>query len=342
MTYRMLTARDQAAFDAARSGAVIFGRDDRVAIVARGKHRVRFLHALMTAAFEGRAELDVFDATLTDAQGRLIADARCLVGADDITLFVARRRAANLIERLMSHRVAERVSLDIDEDIALVELIGPAAMAVLATTVAAPLTLAPGRATPLDIAGNPVRATPIRAGGGEGSPGGDALDGVAVVMARAGLGAVVPLWLAAGAQIGCHAAVDALEVVAGTADLDVDLPEGTTPWEAGMAASVALDKGCYLGQEALAMQVWRGQLRRHLCWVQPIGDALPETGALLRDAAGKRAGWAGRGVVFADGSRLGLATVSRKFALADMALQTEGGAAQLRVIGTTRPGVWTA
>ena len=40
MTYRQLNAADQSALDAALNGAVLFRRDDLVAVVATGKHRV--------------------------------------------------------------------------------------------------------------------------------------------------------------------------------------------------------------------------------------------------------------------------------------------------------------
>ncbi|MEY3014367.1 MAG: Aminomethyltransferase [Pseudomonadota bacterium] len=341
MHYRSLQPRDQLALDAALGGAALFGRDDQLAVVARGKHHRRFLHALLTAPFAEAPADRAFAATLTDAQGRLYAAAEVETSADAVTLWVGRGEAQLLIDRLMAHRVAERVTLTLDESLARVAVVGPRSLEIASEaglTLPEPGAVA-GDATRVSVAS----AQPNRAA--ETLPG--AQPEVRITLPRDDLGALVGRLREAGAAIGCLAAAEVLRVCAGVPRIDKDVPEGSTPWEAGLADAVSLEKGCYLGQEALAMQAWRGQLRRHLCWVEPTGEATPEAGALLRDEGGRRAGHAGSGVVFAaDGTTraLGLAMVSRKAAAPGAVLQAEaeGQTIGLRVLGTTREGVFAA
>ena len=86
------------------------------------------------------------------------------------------------------------------------------------------------------------------------------------------------------------------------------------------------------------MQSWRGQLRRHLCWVEPVGDELPAVGAVLR-AGARRAGWVGGGYLMPDGEALGLALIQRKPYEPGAELEVEGGG-RVRVRATTVPEVW--
>ncbi len=374
MSYRTLSTRDAASLDAARTRAAIFGRDDLVAVVATGKHHRRFLHALTTAPFQDAPADIAFAATQTDAQGRLLAALRCVTSADAVEVWLARPSAQPWIDKLLGHRVAERVQLALVEDAALVELIGPEAPAMIEAALAAAAPADGDAAADADagpgVATAATGTTPVRTrllpggdgkscrvwadttGGAEGSPLGPALPRVCISLQRDDLGLLVPALLRRGAAIGCFAAGEVLRIGAGEPRVELDVHDGSTPWEVGLHDGVSLAKGCYLGQEALAMQAWRGQLRRALCWVEPIG-APPPPGTQLRDAHGRKAGFSGSGVDFGDGRAFGLATIQRKAAVPGTeltwslaAIEGEDGrpasAGGMRVVATTRAGALQA
>lgn len=347
MSYRELSPRDQAALSVALQGAAIFGRDDLLAIRASGKHHRRFLHALLTAPFDPVEAGRSFAVTSTDAQGRLHAVADVLTDADEVLLWTGRPQAQALVDRLLGHRVAERVQIAIDESLAAVDLIGPAA-AEIARAAGLPIPEQAGTWVAADVGEHAAKVTTLQPPSAHPEP--DAgfpqvAGGLRISLPRDAVPALVGPLLGAGAQVGCFAAGEAIRVLRGDPRLPVDVPEGSTPWEAGLGDGVSLEKGCYLGQEALAMQAWRGQLRRHLCWVVPEDGATPPpAGTLLRDEAGRRAGHTGSGVVLPEGA-LGLAMVSRKAAAPGTRLTAAnadadtGTTVALRVIGTTRQGV---
>ena len=126
----------------------------------------------------------------------------------------------------------------------------------------------------------------------------------------------------------------------GDGDAPSDVDDGSTPLELGLWDAVDFDKGCYLGQEAIAMLAYRGKLRRHLCWVEPVDDDIPAAAMALRTEGGRRAGMLGTGFVAGD-KRLGLALVQRKaFAKGAILLaeSADGGPpARVRVFDTTIP-----
>ncbi len=122
---------------------------------------------------------------------------------------------------------------------------------------------------------------------------------------------IIDAWLADGATRGQLPTADALWILQGVPSLGRDIDDGSTPLEAGLWDAVAFDKGCYLGQEAIATMAYRGKLRRHLCWIDAVGDATPDPGWQLRTAAGKRAGTTGGGFIAGE-RRRGLAMVQRR------------------------------
>jgi len=86
-----------------------------------------------------------------------------------------------------------------------------------------------------------------------------------------------------------------------------EIAEAFNPYEAGLAADVHLDKGCYTGQEALQRLITYGSVRRELTRVSGAGTApvVPadvtragETvGVLTSAAATEEAGWMGLAMV---------------------------------------------
>ena len=86
------------------------------------------------------------------------------------------------------------------------------------------------------------------------------------------------------------AAVEAWRVALGVPAWGSELDEETTPVDAGLDRQISLGKGCYVGQEVVAMATYRGRVAWNLIRLQVPGG-LPAPGARLdpsRPAQGKR------------------------------------------------------
>ena len=86
------------------------------------------------------------------------------------------------------------------------------------------------------------------------------------------------------------AAVEAWRVALGVPAWGSELDEETTPVDAGLDRQISFGKGCYVGQEVVAMATYRGRVAWNLVRLQ-IPGGLPAPGARLdpsRPAQGKR------------------------------------------------------
>ncbi|MFL5439766.1 MAG: YgfZ/GcvT domain-containing protein [Myxococcales bacterium] len=86
------------------------------------------------------------------------------------------------------------------------------------------------------------------------------------------------------------AAVEAYRVAIGLPGWGTELDEESTPVEAGLDREISFEKGCYVGQEVIAMATFRGRVSWNLVRLQVDGTA-PPVGARLdpkRAAQGKR------------------------------------------------------
>ncbi len=336
MSVRVLSPADQLALDAALQRAALFGRDDQVPVVVRGPDRVKFLHNMLTQDVKGLALGQVRPAALCDAQGGMVAAATLVTEAERIILWVDRLQSQALVETLDKYVIMDDVELGIDEGLALVGVVGPQAPAVL-QRLGVTLPEA-GQVIAASLGTVPVQLWQDVTAGGPQSPMGPGVAEVLLTLARDDLAALVPLLTGQGATIGCHAAAEALRIFAGRPRLGIDVDDASLPPEAGLPATVHFRKGCYLGQEAIAMMTYRGQMRRHLSWVEPLGSPVPDQGWALRTVDGKRAGRMGSTVVLQDGRAIGLAMVQRKaFAVGAELVATgeDGITGRIRVLGTT-------
>jgi len=86
------------------------------------------------------------------------------------------------------------------------------------------------------------------------------------------------------------AQVEAWRVAVGIPRWGAELDEETTPIDAGLDGQVSFSKGCYVGQEVVAMATYRGRVAWNLVRLQVAGTA-PAPAARLdpsRPAQGKR------------------------------------------------------
>lgn len=337
---RTLSDRDQAIWQTCRRTAGLFGRDDLVALVARGGDRLKFLHAMLTQDVKGLPEGAVATTCLCDAQGAMVAISEMVLRPDSVVLWTQRQSAQQLFEGLDKFIIMDDVELAIDEDLALVELLGPSAPQIaLAAGIAWPEA---GLSAVQPLAAAEVLVWSGLSGGAQGSPLGEAMPALYLMIPRDSQGDVAGLLVEAGASIGSHAVRELLRVASGQLLLAKDIADGSLPLEVGLKGAVSFRKGCYVGQEAIAMMTYRGQIRRHLCWVQgEIAQGVPECSWALKTAEGKRAGRLGTCIAVGP-SWYGLAMVPRKAYAAGAELQVvgeDGSSASAQLLGTTVVGI---
>ncbi len=337
---RKLTDPDLKVLHAAQTQAAIFGRDDLQAIEVSGKDRVKYLQAMITQDVKDLPDNGVTQACLCDAQGKILAIFTLLKEAERVWLLTDFANAEFLRNHLDRYTIMNACELELQPDLAIVTLVGPEVPAIT-EKLGVPLTdtlLAHAQ-----VDGIAVRTW--RTQTGDHQPGGQTLPEQWFLLARASVPDLVATFTAAGATIGCHGAQDALRIQAGAPLLRGDIEEGSLPLEVGLRDTVNYRKGCYVGQEAIAMMTYRGQLRRHLCWVT-VEEGEPQPGWQLRTLEGKRAGKMGTAVQWAGIHTLGLATIARKVYVPGGVLlaqdEATGAEARLRVVTTTKPDVFPA
>lgn len=77
-------------------------------------------------------------------------------------------------------------------------------------------------------------------------------------------------------------ALDSLRIEAGIPVYGVDIDETNMMLEAGLTDAVSFDKGCYTGQEAVAMATYRGHVSKKLSGLVIAGDVAPHHGDVVR------------------------------------------------------------
>lgn len=347
-TIRHLLDRDRDALTHALRDAAIFGRDDLTAIRVTGKDREKYLHNMLTQDVTGLDVGSVRPACLCDAQGKILGLMTLIKEQDQLWLWTQTTRAEDLRDRLDRYVIMDECELILEPDLAAVTVVGPQ---VAALDVALGLRQS---ADALTVTVRDLTAQTWLTQTGDCRPGHAQVAERWFVVDRGSVPALVEVLQAQGAHIGCHAAVEALRILSGQPLLGADIEDGSLPIEVGLRPSVSYRKGCYVGQEAIAMMTYRGQLRRHLAWVEVVEGA-PLPGWQLRTLDGKRAGKMGSAldlgpsVIARAGLTLGLATIQRKcfepgaeLLAKDDADETGASVARVRIVATTTPDVFAA
>jgi folate-binding protein YgfZ len=279
-----------------RTGAAVVDRRARGTLAFTGPQARWFLDQLVTNRVLELPTGAGADSLLLTPSGRITAVLRLWAAGDEQVLADLDPGAAERVGPFFAGRVfATRVTVeDRSDDVALVSVLGPSADEVVAAAVAA----LDGEA-PLPAGAEHANAW-ATAGGGQ------------VLLARvtrpvAGLDLVVPAALldpvlealagAGGVATPEERLVERL-VVAGVPRFGVDFDERFLPQEAAFERAVHFGKGCYLGQEAVAM-AQRGRVKRrlrHLAFEgrpvtgQAVHDSLP-VGEVTSIAEDDGSGW---------------------------------------------------
>lgn len=251
--------RERAAeYEAARSGAVVAARDDRVLLRVTGRDPVRMLQGLITNDLAGAPEgMAVYGAFLTP-KGRMVAEARLLRREGAVLVETAAAAESGLRQHLKKYVPPLFARVEEQSGLALLGVYGPRA----ATLVAGALA---------DVDGVPLE--PLELPEDEGRE---------LLLPATSLETVRQRLLAAGARPVSSATLDVLRIEAGRPRWGAELDETTIPLEAGLQErAISTSKGCYTGQEVIIRILHRGHVNRSLRGVL-LGDVVaPAAGAVL-------------------------------------------------------------
>lgn len=218
-------------------GLVVAERSERGKIRVSGEQRLWFLHQVLTQAFEDMAPGDARDAAMITAHGRMMSYLECVATEDAVLCHFEPELRDELVGALRRYLLATRAAVDdVSDELGLVLVGGDGWRA--AAEAAAP-------GAPL----HPTRALGTAAG--------------YVWTERAG--DVAGELRARGARPVSEDELEAVRVANGVPRWGRDMGAKTIPQEAGVdAVAVHFDKGCYLGQEAMAKIHLRGKVNRRL------------------------------------------------------------------------------
>ncbi|HEX9107692.1 MAG TPA: hypothetical protein VF832_10700, partial [Longimicrobiales bacterium] len=242
-------------YAAARDGAVVIDRADRVVLRVSGRDPVRMLQGLITNDLASAADGVVVYAAFLTPKGKMVADARLLRRGGVVLVESAAGAQAGLREHLGKYvpplfaRVEERSGL------AVLGVYGERALAVADAVVNGE-------------AADPAQATsPGSDGGILTLPASDVAEdaGRDLLVAEGEVAEVWDALVAAGARPAGHGTLEVLRIEAGRPRWGAELNEGVIPLEAGLKErAISTSKGCYTGQEVIVRILHRGHVNREL------------------------------------------------------------------------------
>lgn len=242
-----------------------------------GPQRAWFLHQIMTQAFEDMAPGEARDTAMITAHGRMVGYLEVVATEDALLAHFEASLLESLPDAIRRYVFATQVEVeDVSSEMGLVLVTGPGwdeAAARVADAVVHPTA----------SLGVPAAYLWVRA------------DEVA---------AAVTELEAAGAQPVSEEVLEEVRIAHRVPRWGYEMDLKTFPQEAGIEdRAVHFDKGCYVGQEAMAKIHFRGKVNRRLALIQSDGDLEPGEDVV---AEGTRVGV----VTSAAGGR-GLAIVKR-------------------------------
>lgn len=264
-----------------RSGALLVDRSDRGKLTFIGEQALWFCDQLLTNQVVSLAPGQGAEALLLSPHGRILAALRLahpVAGEVVADIEPPATRAGELASFFEGRIFATRVRVaDVSEAFGLITLIGPAADAIAGAALDVTQEMLPGQQEHASSrVGDVVCVRVARPGAG--------LD---LLAPRAQLTSLIGELEGAGAERASESEFDDLRIRSGLARDRIDYDDGYLPQEAAMERAVHFAKGCYLGQEAVAM-AQRGRVKRRLRRLRFEGGA--ELGALFLAGTGEEVG----------------------------------------------------
>ena len=294
--------------DALSAGCLLAWHGTRLRIDVTGRHRDRFIHNMTTCQIKSlEPGTGNFGMVVNDG-GKLVAQFHVECAEDRLVLDVAPDEADGMIAQLKKYIIADDVKFAEPQDTDLLTLVGANADALMERAGIECANVSEQGWIDGSIAEKPcrVRRNSLRLG----VSGWDVIvnhqDAADIWTTLEGLGAVP-----AGFDAWERCRIDYGWPITG-----IDFGDENIPLEADrLAATIDWDKGCYIGQEVIAMMHYRGRPNKHLGKI--TFATLPEgyePGLTLTLASGKTAGRLGSIIEQADGGVVGLAVVKRRHA----------------------------
>jgi len=318
VTSRALTTR-------VREGIGLFAMDDRGLIEVRGTDRIRWLDGMLTAdvkSLEKRGDGAGAPALFLTHRGAIVADFHVGRLGDGLLLECRRSEIPRIRAALEKRIIADDVELlDRSARDAVLGVEGARAVDVLARALGEGVPPAADGWAMGTIAGLPVllasfgwsgeRAFQLRVGTADLEP-----VRAALVAAAAALGV--------DCVEGDGALLELLRIEAGIPALGAELDEDVLPPEARLERAIAINKGCYVGQEIVARLRSRGQVNHLLVGLRRDGGEPFVAGTAL-SAAGRATGEITSAVLSPTEGPIALAFVRREHAEAGTEVELAGG-----------------
>jgi folate-binding protein YgfZ len=257
-------------YGALREAVAIVDLGFRSVVRATGPDRSTFLQGMLTNDVAHLAPGEGCLAFLLTIQGRVTADVRVAVDADEMLLDVDLRARDGFRDALQALIIADDLELeDPSSPVALIGLEGPRADTLL--SVPALRSYAHAR---VDIGGVPVRvqnASEVRG------------PGFVLHVPAENAASVWDALVRAGARPCGLQALEGRRVEVGVPRMGLDMDGSTLALELPVDEAISTTKGCYLGQEVVARGTARGHVNRRLTGLVLEGPEPPRGARLVRD-----------------------------------------------------------
>lgn len=244
------------------SELVYADRSDRGKLRFTGEQAAWFLHQVLTQAFEDIEPGEARDTAMITAHGRMIGYLECVATEEAILAHYEPELREVFPEQLQRYVFATRVTIeDLSDDFGLVLVAGP------------DLEQALDR-LPSDYLVHPTRAL--------GEP------AAYVWVIRDAVEVFEKELQTLGFRSAAEAELESVRIAYGIPRWGREMDAKTFPQEAGIdATAVHYDKGCYLGQEAMAKIKFRGKVNRRLARIATIGGTIEEGADVTHDDGSK-------------------------------------------------------
>ncbi len=262
----------QLEYEAIHCGAGLRKIDNRVVVRVSGDDRITFLHGMSSADVKKLAPGGLAPALFLTEHAHVVAYVFIYALDEVFLLELDRNRWPILRQHLERFLVADDVEFEELDDLALLDVEGPASGEIVASCFDDDVhTLKPWR----HLVQNDVRVANLPRYGGHAFTilGDDA----AVTRIAERLRELNPRLR------GLHPeTLEVLRIENGLASVGTDTNERTLALEARFEAAIAFNKGCYVGQETVERATSHGSLKRRLCGLYIEGTENPEPGAVVK------------------------------------------------------------
>lgn len=248
-------------YQAIKTGAGCRRLESRLLVRVTGDDRVSFLHGMCTAGIKGMTAGQVAPALFVTERAHLIADFFAYVLSDAFLLEIEGTEWPSVRAHLEKFLVADDVEFEELTQFVVIDVEGPQAPAILASTIGAAPEL-----WRIDQA-RMVASVP-RFG----------LPALTILAQSEAAGGLLESFETAGVRVPINAeALEIMRIEKGIARVGVDTSDKTLALEARLEPAISLRKGCYIGQETLERATARGGIKKRLSGLRiaegpPIGS----------------------------------------------------------------------